>query len=196
MLTIYANCLQDTVTCLFTETMKPIRRADKILSSNKRDLKNLRRRETICLRRAEPADAVRLSTTFHLIHNSIRQVLYGLIRINEPAYEHVDNHFTPIAEHHGQHFVKLSEKLVNIMNSAAYNLKELRVNENENLRAECLALREEFKAFRKDVLVELQEPGVNLTSATLLLHAIQETEQIILEVRHLLKRCRKFQELA
>lgn len=196
MILSFADSLRDTTDGLFTETLKPLRRAARNLSLGKRDLKNLRRRETICLQRAEPADAVRLSTTFHLIHNSMRQVLYGLIRINEPACEHVDNHFTPIAQEHGKHFLELRDRLVATMETAATNLRELRVSDNEPLRVELLNIREDFKKFRNEVLVELQGSGVNMTAATLLLHAIQETEQIILEVRHLLKRCRKFQELS
>lgn len=196
MILSFADSLRDTTDGLFTETLKPLRRASRNLSLGKRDLKNLRRRETICLQRAEPADAVRLSTTFHLIHNSMRQVLYGLIRINEPACEHVDNHFTPIAKEHGKRFLELRDRLVATMETAATNLRELRVSDNEPLRVELLNIREDFKKFRNEVLVELQGSGVNMTAATLLLHAIQETEQIILEVRHLLKRCRKFQELS
>ena len=196
MILSFADSLRDTTDGLFTETLKPLRRASRTLSLGKRDLKNLRRRETICLQRAEPADAVRLSTTFHLIHNSMRQVLYGLIRINEPACEHVDNHFTPIAKEHGKRFLELRDRLVATMETAATNLRELRVSDNEPLRVELLNIREDFKKFRNEVLVELQGSGVNMTAATLLLHAIQETEQIILEVRHLLKRCRKFQELS
>ena len=196
MILSFADSLRDTTDGLFTETLKPLRRASRTLSLGKRDLKNLRRRETICLQRAEPADAVRLSTTFHLIHNSMRQVLYGLIRINEPACEHVDNHFTPIAQEHGKRFIELRNRLVATMETAATNLRELRVGDNEPLRVELLNIREDFKKFRNEVLVELQGSGVNMTAATLLLHAIQETEQIILEVRHLLKRCRKFQELS
>ena len=196
MILSFADSLRDTTDGLFTETLKPLRRAARNLSLGKRDLKNLRRRETICLQRAEPADAVRLSTTFHLIHNSMRQVLYGLIRINEPACEHVDNHFTPIAKEHGKRFLELRDRLVATMETAATNLRELRVSDNEPLRVELLNIREDFKKFRNEVLVELQGSGVNMTAATLLLHAIQETEQIILEVRHLLKRCRKFQELS
>ena len=196
MILSFADSLRDTTDGLFTETLKPLRRASRTLSLGKRDLKNLRRRETICLQRAEPADAVRLSTTFHLIHNSMRQVLYGLIRINEPACEHVDNHFTPIAQEHGKRFLELRDRLVATMETAATNLRELRVGDNEPLRVELLNIREDFKKFRNEVLVELQGSGVNMTAATLLLHAIQETEQIILEVRHLLKRCRKFQELS
>lgn len=196
MILSFADSLRDTTDGLFTETLKPLRRAARTLSLGKRDLKNLRRRETICLQRAESADAVRLSTTFHLIHNSMRQVLYGLIRINEPACEHVDNHFTPIAKEHGKRFLELRDRLVATMETAATNLRELRVSDNEPLRVELLNIREDFKKFRNEVLVELQGSGVNMTAATLLLHAIQETEQIILEVRHLLKRCRKFQELS
>ena len=196
MLHSFLESLCETTDGLFSESMKPLRRAARRLSVDKREVKNLRRRETICLRRADLAEAVKLSTTFHLVHNSIRQVLHGLKRINEPAFEHVDNHFTPIADEHGKRYIALRDRLVKVVESAAENLKEMRQTENEALRSELTDIREEFKAFRKDILLELQQPGVNMTSVTLLLHVVQETEQIILEVRQLLKRCRKFHELS
>ena len=94
----YADELSDTVDGLRTESLRPMRRAEKSLRSEKRVLKNLRRREIICLRRTAPETAIRLSTSFNLAHNALRQLHYGLVRISEPALEHVDNHFTPLQE--------------------------------------------------------------------------------------------------
>lgn len=196
LLISFAESLRDTTDGLFNESLKPLRRAGRTLSTGKRDIKNLRRRETICLRRAEPADAVRLSTTFHLVHNSLRQVLYSLLRMNEPAREHVDNHFTPIERKHSKRYLALRDKAISAMEKAANNLMEQKLEANEPLRAEMAELRSELKVFRHELLVEMQQPGINLTPSTLLLHMLQETEQILLEVRSLLKRCRKFNELS
>ncbi len=196
ILTQYAGVLRDTTEGLFSESLRRLRRSGKILLSSKRELKNLRRRETICLRRSEPMMAVRVSTTFHLVHNALRQMLYGIMRINDPALEHVDNHFTPISQAKAQEYAALSHRLSDIMERAAENLRNQRIEENEQLRDECNALRHELKDMRNNVLVELQTKSANMTSKTLLLHLIQETEQLCSEVSMLLKSVRKIRELS
>ena len=66
----YADWLKTSTDALFAESLRPMRHTMKDLNRNKRELKNLRRRETICLRRALPPIAcVKLSTSFHLVHN-------------------------------------------------------------------------------------------------------------------------------
>ena len=195
MLQEYAQCLADTTDGLVKESLRPLRRSAKMLNQSKREQKNLRRRETVCLRRAELPDAVRLSTSFHLVHNSLRQILYGLLRINEPAREHVDNHFTPIAAEDALRLCAIRDRVVEVMNQAAVNLKHFNTVENERLRADLVKIREDFKAFRHEVLVELQTRDVNMTTDSLLLHVIQETEQITVELRFLLKSNRRFHEL-
>ena len=194
MLSLFANAFKETTEGLFVENLRALKHASKNLSTNKRTLKNLRRRETICLRHADPPTAIKLSTTFHLAHNSMRQILYGLIRINEPAKEHVDNHFTPIDRLETEQFSKISKQLTNIIMQAAENLREQRIEDNETLREECEMIRGEFNELRDIVLVKIQRPDINITSETLLLHIIQESEQLCIEIRQLLKLTKRFKD--
>lgn len=195
MLEEYAKCLGDTIDGMVRESLRPLRRSAKMLNQSKREQKNLRRRETICLRRAELSDAVRLSTSFHLVHNSLRQILYGLLRINEPVREHVDNHFTPISAESAVRLCGLRDRLVEVMNQIAQNLKNDNIVENEKLRENCLMIRNELRIFRHEVLVELQTRETNMTTDSLLLHVIQEIEQIAVELRVFLKSNRRFHEM-
>lgn len=139
---------------------------------------------------------VRLTTAFHLAHNSLRQMLYGLLRMNEPVREHVDNHFTAVQPAQAERFGKLRSRLLAGLEQAAGSLRALDAEAGEQIGKDGLALHEAARNFRNDILAELRQPGVNITSATLLLHVVQETEQFILELRNLLKSCRKFQELS
>ena len=194
MLSLFANAFKETTEGLFVENLRALKHASKNLSTNKRTLKNLRRRETICLRHADPPTAIKLSTTFHLAHNSMRQILYGLIRINEPAKEHVDNHFTPIDRLETEQFSKISKQLTNIIMQAAENLRDQRIEDNETLREECEMIRGKFNELRDIVLVKIQRPDINITSETLLLHIIQESEQLCIEIRQLLKLTKRFKD--
>ncbi len=192
----YAGVLRETTDGLFNENLRPLRHSARTLLTSKRELKNLRRRETICLRRAEPMVAVRVSTTFHLVHNALRQMLYGIMRINDPAREHVDNHFTPISKEKANEFTILSHNLSELMERAAEELKNQRMENIGQFREDCDTLRYQLRDLRHKTLVELQTSSVNLTSKTLLLHMIQESEQLCSEVRMLLKSVRRFRELS
>lgn len=192
----YADLLQRTTDGLFAEKLRPIRHALTDLNHSKRDLKSLRRRETICLRRAEPPVAgIRLSTNFHLIHNSLRQMLYGLIRIAEPAREHVDNHFTPIDSLLAERYCKLRSRVVDLMTEAASNLRNQRSEDNDVLMVRCEELQKDFSAFSRDIGVAIQSADSNLNATTLILHMTQETDQLLLEISEMIRNVKAYREI-
>lgn len=192
----YAGILSETTDGLFGESLRSLRHSLRSLTRGKRDLKNLRRRETICLRRAEPPVAtVRLSTNFHLIHNCLRQLLYGLLRIAEPAREHVDNNFIPIESVYAERYCKLRNEVVKLMGTVAENLRNLRSEDNDALIARCEELENEIANFGRDTSVALQSAESNLNAMTLMLHITQETQQIVAEMRDLLESCKAYREM-
>ena len=183
---------------LLTEHLRELRRSERDLIQNKRTLKNLRRRETLCLRRAGVADAslaLRFVTTFHLVHNALRQIEYGLLRIAEPVREHVDNHFSPVAPEPAARFAALGKRLHALLADTAAALRQGSAERYEELRAQLAALKEDFAALRHAITRDLSCAEVNLTTATLLLHTVQESEQIAGELRTLLREFRRYQSL-
>ncbi len=191
----YAGLLRTATDGLIDEKLRYLRQAVRDITAGRRELKNLRRRETICLRRTEPAVGVRLSTNFHLVHNSLRQMLYGLLRISEPAHEHVDNNFARVDREYSLRYVELRDRLLDLMAQVANNLRNQRDDLNAPLRDECRRLRSEMSDFRDELLVKVQQSDVNISAMTLLLHTVQETEQLTLELRLLIKSCRLYHEL-
>ncbi len=191
----YANLLQNATNGLINEKLRLLRLSVHSISAEKRKLKNLRRREIICLRRAEPELGIRLGTNFHLVHNSLLQILYGLLRISEPAYEHVDNNFTKIDSSYSTRYIALRNHLISLMKQVSENLKAQKDELNAPLREECRHLRAKMSDFRNELLTKIQQPNVNISTMTLLLHIVQETEQLALELRLLIKNCRLYHEL-
>lgn len=55
-------------------------------------------------------------------------------------------------------------------------------------------IRGKFNELRDIVLVKIQRPDINITSETLLLHIIQESEQLCIEIRQLLKLTKRFKD--
>ena len=195
-ITKYADWLKTSTDALFAESLRPMRHTMKDLNRNKRELKNLRRRETICLRRALPPIAgVKLSTSFHLVHNGLRQMLYGLIRIVEPACEHVDNNFMPIPSAQTERFCSLRNRFVELVLEMASNFRNLRTEDNEKLLTASSELRKDFDRFCEDVGVSMQNADVNLNSATLLLHMVRETQQLVVELEGLISTDNEFHKM-
>ncbi len=191
----YAAALTQSTNGLFEESLRPLRRTLRDLTHGKRELKNLRRRETICLRRAEPpVAAVRLSTNFHLIHNSLRQILYGVIRIAEPAREHVDNNFTPIDADVTAEYTNLRNHVTSIMATISENLRNGRSADNDALVGELTKAEAEVAAFSQKIGVAIQGENINLNSMTLILHIAQETQQLVVEIRELVKTSKVYRE--
>ena len=195
-LTEYADYLQTSTDGLFSETRRPMRQALRQLNHDKRELKNLRRRETICLRRALPPMAgVRLSTSFHLVHNGLRQMLYGIIRVVEPAFEHIDNNFAPIPSPQAERYCKLRNRLTELMKETASNLHNLRHTDNDALITECDRLIREFDHFCEDLSVSMQNTDTNLNTASLMLHMVRESQQLVVELEGLIRTDHEYHSL-
>ena len=191
----YAGILTSCTDGLINEQLRPMRKALRKLNSEKRALKSLRRRETICLRRVyPPLMGVRLSTSFHLIHNSLRQQLYGIIRIAEPACEHIDNNFSPIDGATASKFCRLRNAVTELMEQIAENMQNQRTEENDLLVARCSELSTQAAAFCQTVAVGIQSEHANLNSLTLMLHIGQEMQQIVVELRELLNTSKNYRE--
>ena len=75
-----------------------------------------------------------------------------------------------------------------------YSLHDARVKRVEGLRLHIDQLRNELNMLRRNVLIDVQQPDTNITSTTLIIHIIQETELLAKELRSLLKSCSHFCE--
>ena len=197
MLDGYAEKLRQSTDGLMTEQLRPLRKSLRDLNRQKRDLKNLRRRETICLRRAEPPVAgIKLSTSFHRTHNALRQLLYGLMRIAEPAREHVDNNFSPIEPLYAERYCRLRNMLEELLHETADNLRRGdRYEQTMQVALRCKEVQRGCQQLAEAVGVDMQTKNMNLNTTTLMLHLAQETELLAAELRELLKAGQAFKSL-
>ena len=193
----FADLLTASTDALFAEQLRPLRKALRELDLSKRDLKNLRRREMLCLRRALPPIAgVQLSTSFHRTHNALRQMLYGIMRMAEPAREHVDNNFTPILPLYAERYAALRSQVAALYHETADHLRHDRTDAFQPLARQSKELQEKCRALAEAVVHDLQTKNPNLDATTLLLHLTQETEQLSAELRELLRALRAYHEMA
>ena len=191
----YSHILAESTDGLFSESLRPMRHALRELTKEKRELKNLRRRETICLRRAQPpVAAIRLSTNFHLIHNSLRPMLYGIIRMAEPAREHVDNNFSPIEPEVSERFCRVRNEMIALMNNISENMRNQRATDNDALIEQSKQIELHIADFNQQMGIAIQGEDNNLNAYTLVLHMGQELQQLAFELSSLLTTDKNFRQ--
>ena len=191
----YSHILAESTDGFFSESLRPMRHALRELTKEKRELKNLRRRETICLRRAQPpVAAIRLSTNFHLIHNSLRQMLYGIIRMAEPAREHVDNNFSPIEPEVSERFCRVRNEMIALMNNISENMRNQRATDNDALIEQSKQIELHIADFNQQMGIAIQGEDNNLNAYTLVLHMGQELQQLAFELSSLLTTDKNFRQ--
>ena len=192
-LTRLANRYLRVTNGLFTENVKVLRRTANELRQEKTTLKNMRRKETICLRHVDTETSMTKSAWFHMIFNNTEQMYYSLRRICEPAYEHVDNHFSPIPQNYVDEFCVSRDKLKDVIDGMASACAEGRFNDLRNYDYTVPALQTEFSDLRKSLMEDIRKENMNITVAYLYLNLIQESEQLAIELTQMSRAARKFQ---
>ena len=178
---------------LMTENVKMLRKSYYELKDDKEKMKNLRRRQTVCMRRVAPEIALTKNAWFFASFNELEQLYYTIRRICEPAYEHVDNNFTPLPVKYINDFRPQKEALKDC-------IAEFRVissiGEYERLRdlePRLGVLQHEFSEQRKELMHDIQANQVNINTAYLYLNVLQESESMVITLSRLTRSSRKFQ---
>ena len=179
---------------LIEENVKTLRKTSNELKQEKIRLKNLRRKETLCLRHMDMEEGLRKSAWFHQMFNNMEQLYYSLRRICEPVYEHVDNNFSPLPEQYAKEFASSRDKVIGIVDGisgicSSGNYEDLRKYDEK-----ISALQTEFSDMRKSLMEDIQSKNVNLTVAYLYLNLLQESEQMTIELQQMSRASRKFQQ--
>ena len=178
---------------LMTENVKMLRKSYYELKDDKEKMKNLRRRQTVCMRRVAPEIALTKNAWFFASFNELEQLYYTIRRICEPAYEHVDNNFTPLPEKYINDFRPQKEALKDCI--AEFRVTSS-IGEYERLRdlePRLGVLQHEFSEQRKELMHDIQAKQVNINTAYLYLNVLQESESMVITLSRLTRSSRKFQ---
>ena len=184
----------DTITeGLMTENVKMLRKSFYELKDNKERLKNLRRKETICMRRIDQETAMTKNAWFFASFNELEQLYYSIRRMCEPAYDHVDNNFTPLPQKYADDFRPQKDALKDCIAdfrliSSSGDYERLR-----DLEPRLSELQNEFSDMRKDLMTDIQAKQVNINTAYLYLNILQESESMAITLMRLTRSSRKFQ---
>lgn len=91
-------------------------------------------------------------------------------------------------------YCRLRQEVVTLMRTISENLRNQRASDNDALFSDCDRIEADLIKFNQDISVAIQGDDTNLNSATLMLHMVQETQQLILEMKELLQAAKAFRQ--
>lgn len=175
------------------ENLRTLRKASTEIRKAKPLHKVNRRREMIGLRKIDPSLAIEKNTWFHLGENSCMQMHYCLSRMCDPTLEHVDNNFEPVSRQCIDEFRPMRNELIVLIDKTRNLLVHRRFRDADALRAECDRVKEQFSLTRKRLIDRMQDESESLGANYVYLNLLQESQELISTLRHMLRAARNFQ---
>jgi len=191
----YANETYLNVTDGFiSENLGKLQKADVSMRKERMQLKQIRRKEMLGLRRIDADAAIEKNTWFHLGRNSCEDILYSLRRICDPCQEHIDNSFVPLSRERVKEFMPLRDTMLYLLKRAADLIAGDRFNDAEKVRTQCEEFKECLSETRKELIDRMQSSEENITVAYVYLNMLQETQEMASSLQHLLRAAGHFAE--
>ena len=188
------NAYRSHTDCFLTEEYRPLRRGTLLIDDERKELKRQRRREILAMRRLDPIMIIQRNTWYFLGINSCQQMLYCMKRINDPLREHIGNHFSPLPEAYHERFLDMRDRVIGLYQTALSMLESSNFSDAEALRERCALVQEQISDDRKQMLDTLQEGQHNINTLLLTIHILQESQQLLGALRHMLRGMNKFVE--
>ena len=186
----------DTYGCMIDaflrEQYQPLRRTSSLIEEERKSLKRQRKQEIVTMQRLDPMQMMSRNTWYFLGINSCQQMLYCLKRINEPVREHVGNSFSPLPDAYHERFIGTKESVLNVYNQALNMLETGDFTNAESLREACTKAQQQISSDRKRALDSMQDGTANLNTLLLSIHILQESQELVGQLRHMLRGMNKF----
>lgn len=179
---------------LESERPKTLRRVASNLSKEKDMLKKFRRQELLALKRVPTEIAIERNTWFHLGINSSEQYLYCLRRILDPIKEHVDNNFNPLPKQYIEEFSPVRAAINDLMQQTEAQISTCRFEHYRETLALADQCKDELSVLRKKHIDRIQQSKDNtqLQVSLVYLNLLQESQQLLSNMRHQLRAAKKF----
>ena len=180
------------------ENEKPstLRKADRELRNERDELKKYRRQELLALRRVPTSIAIERNTWFHLGINSSEQYIYCLRRMLDPVKEHVDNSFNPLPSTYINEYKDMKDRICELMKQTESMISTRRFEHYRDVLADADQCKDDLSVLRKRHIDRLQATSTEggLQVALVYLNILQESQQVLSNMRHQLRAAKKFME--
>lgn len=178
---------------LMHENIKSLRQASSSISDQKSFWKRYRRKEILGMRKIDYLQAVEKNTWFHLGCNSCSQIIYCLKRMLEPCEEHVDNNFSPLPQSYVDELIPVCNEITKFMQSVEDIIRGGNFDNADLLLVEGNALKARISQMRHRQQDRIQHEDNNIKVSLLYLNTLQEAQELVSMMRHLLRASKRFQ---
>lgn len=177
------------------ENAGPLLKNDSVLLSWKRQLKNARRKETLCLQSVPRETAIENSAWFYLSNNCCMGILYNMRRINEICREHVDNNFLPLPKDCASELSEISAKMTELLSETLETIGKGEIETIHGLRRKCDALKETISNAYHRQQENLHEiDPATLSVRYVYINMLHETRETISSLRKYLRAYAKLRD--
>lgn len=178
------------------ENVKMLRHTKNDLKTERELLKKYRRQELLALKRVPMEIAIERNTWFHLGINSSEQYIYCLNRMLEPIKEHVDNNFNPLPQIYIDEFQAIRATINDLMKQTESMISTSRFENYRDVLADADKCKDELSVVRKRHIDRIQESrdNNNLQVSLVYLNILQESQQLLSNMRHQLRAAKKFMD--
>lgn len=177
---------------LINDDYKTLRHSSNALDEQKSLWKKMRRKELIGMKKIDYLTAIEKNTWFHLGCNSISQTLYCLKRMSDPCLEHIDNRFNPLPEAWIKELIPLRDQTVALLDETRRMIAERDYSNADKVLVDANATKRLLSETRDKQEVRMQTEEGDLQIGILYLNTLQETQELISTIRHLLRASRHF----
>ena len=179
-----------------SENSSLLGKSNKSLKNVKTMLKKTRKQQLLVLQRIPYNIAIERNTWFHLGMNSNQQYIYTLRRMLEPIKEHVDNSFNPLSSELINEFMPVKNTINELMKATCEQIETGRYDNYRQILADADTCKDNLSVLRKKHIDRMQQSSDNsLMQVNLLyLNVLQESQQLLSNMRHQLRAAKKFME--
>lgn len=169
------------------DELRPLKSSLIKIVEEKAQMKKERRSETRGMQRIDQQLAFERSTWYHLCTNSCQQMLNTLTRICEPMKEHAENSFSPLSKMYIEEFTPYCRDIYNTLKDINDIILNGNYKDSDEVSARAKDLKHALANLRKTQTMRLHQSDGSLRMDFVYLNLIQESHELLSEVRNLLR---------
>lgn len=170
----------------------PLEDAERSLIKQKAVLKNYRRKETLCMSKLDRVTALEKNTWFYLANNTSMAMIYNLRRINETCKEHIDNNFRPLPALQAKECNTIETMINDLFAKALAIIENPKEDEIKMLRKQCDGVKDFVSAACHRLYDNIRnDKSGNMTVLYVYLNYLQETQEMVSNLRKMLRAIKK-----
>lgn len=177
---------QNLTNGFLNEDLKMLGKVQYRTEENKRRFKSMRRKETIGLRRLKNDAVLEKNMWFHLGANACLQMSYAIERSAEVCHEHVSNNFNPMPAQYREEFLPVRDEVIDYIGQVHLLISSEKMEDAKKAKAMGKELRNKVKEMRKTQMKRTHKSDKeNLKVSLVYMNILQETNEILNNLRHL-----------